>query len=166
MEASAPKSYDRTPLLVGAAVAVLIALISAVDFRGVVNDVPPVPPTCAPPTDEACNAARGAELQARIERAGDLEDDYPPRAWLYGLGALAAILAGAGVAFVRTDARQRRELFTDLGVGGVLWLLGGSGLAIGADGEIIDVPAKPIFYPGIALLLVAGAGTLFTRRGA
>ena len=162
---AAPRGYDRTPVLVGAAIAVLITLVATIDFRGVVDDIPPVPPTCVPATDQECNDARFVDLQARLSRADELEDDYAPRMWLYGLGALAAVLAGAGVAFARAGPGSRRDLFTDLGIGGVIWMLAGLGLIIGADSELLDPPAGPIFYPGIALLAIAGAGTLLTRRG-
>lgn len=39
-------------------------------------------------------------------------------------------------------------------------------LSIAVEGEIIDVPWKRIFYPGVALLAVAAIGTLLTRKAA
>jgi hypothetical protein len=159
-------AYDRTPLLAGVAIAVLIALVAAIDFRAAVTDVPAVPPTCVPASDPACQETRNVELLERRDQAFELEDDYRSRAWLYGFGALAALLAGAGIAFARTGSGRRREVFTDLGVAGVVWMIAGLVLSIVAEGEIIAVPAKPIFYPGVALLIVAAAGTLLTRGSA
>ncbi len=68
-------------MLAGVAIAVLIALVAAIDFRAVVADVPPVPPTCTPPTDTACQEARFPELDARRTEAIELADDYDRRAW-------------------------------------------------------------------------------------
>ncbi len=164
MEGTTGRPYDRTPLLVGGAIAVLIALVAAVDFRSVVEDVPPVPPPCEELADSACQASRSAALGGRLERAQEVEDDYEARGWAYGVGALAAILVGAGVALTRTAAGQRRELFTDLGVAAVVWLLAGFGLELVAEGEIVDIPSRPIFFPGLALLPIAAVGTLVTRR--
>ena len=166
MESGFPApAYDRRPVLVGVAIAVLIAAVAAIDFRVAVADVPAVPPSCELPSDTACQADRFAELEARRIRAADLSDDYNDRAWLYGFGALASILAGAAVALLRTDPRRRREVFTDLGVAAVVWLLAGLAPSV-ASGELVEVPSRAIFIPGVALLIVAGIGTLLTRRAA
>jgi hypothetical protein len=130
-----------------------------VDFAVTTGRVPDVPAPCEPPS-VFCEDDRSAEFEERIDKAIELEDGFETRAWLYALGALAAVLAGAGVAFARTATERRRDLFTDLGVGGVLWLIAGFLLnGFGGDG-LVAIPTKPVFYPAIALLEIAGIGTL------
>ena len=170
MEGGSGRPYGRGPVLVGLAIAVLIALGAAIDFRSVVDDVSEVPPPCESVADTSCQEARNAELQARLAEADDAEDDFEARAWLYGFAALAAVIAGSALAFGRTDGASRRELFTDLGVVAVCWLIAGLVLSSSASGDLVGVPEQPIFYPGLALLGVAALGTLLTwgayRKGA
>ena len=122
-----------------------------------------MPAPCEPPST-FCEEDRSVQFEERIDRAIELEDGFESRAWLYGLGALAAVLIGAGISYSRTSVERRRDLFTDLGVAGVLWLIAGFALGLfGADG-LVAIPTKPVFYPGIALLAIAGIGTLTTPK--
>lgn len=157
--------YSRRPLLIAAAVVALILVVAIVDFRAVVADVPAVPPGCeSEGFSSVCEQQRQVVFEERLDRAFELEDEFRSRAWLYALAAFVAILIAAAFAWARTAPDRRRELFTDLGVGGVVWLLGGLVLNIVAGDEFIELPSQPIFYPGIGLLAVAGVGTLATRR--
>lgn len=159
---SARGDYDRTPL-VAAAIVVAVGIVAVVDFRDVVADVPEAPAVCDPPS-AACESERTRQFEARLDRALELEDDYRGRAWLYGAGALAAVLIAAAVAYRQTAPTVRRELFTDLGVGAVVWLLAWFSLALAASGDLVDAPAEPFTLPGFAVLAVAAVGTLLTRR--
>jgi hypothetical protein len=157
--------YSRGPLLIAVAVALAILAVAAVDFRSVVDDVPEVPPGCeSEGYSSICEQQRQVAFEERLDRAFDLEDEFRSRAWLYAVAAFATILVAAAFSWARTAPGRRRELFTDLGVGGVVWLLGGFVLNILAGDELIELPQQPIFYPGVGLLVVAGIGTLATRR--
>ena len=163
MEVGAASRYYRQPVLLGALVAVIAIIAGAVDFALTADRVPDVPAPCEPPST-FCEEERSEEFEARIDRAIELEDGFEGRAWLYGIGALAAVLIGAGFAYARTSADRRRELFTDLGVVGVLWLIAGFAVSLfGVDG-MIAIPTKPLFYPGIALIVIAAIGTLATPK--
>lgn len=155
--------YSRRPLLLAGAVALAMLAVASVDFVITSGHVPDVPPPCE---SLACSEDRNGEVAERLDRILELEDDFGARAWLYDTIALASVLIATAVAFTRTPHTARRELFTDLGVGGVAWMiLGAIVLLVGSDATVA-APAKPVFYPGIAVLAVAGAGTAFTRRPA
>jgi hypothetical protein len=152
-------------LVIAGAVALVIVVIAAIDFRGVVSEVPDLPAPCAGQTyTSICEQERSAAFEERLDRAFELEDEFETRLWIYALAALGAVLAGAGVVLTRTAGERRRELFTDLGVAGVLWMLIGFALNLIASDGLVDLPPQPVFYPGVALLVVAGVGTLATRR--
>jgi hypothetical protein len=51
-------------------------------------------------------------------------------------------------------------VFTDLGVGAVIWLLAGLALSIFDPDDLIDVPGEQLFYPPIGLAAFAAIGTL------
>jgi hypothetical protein len=157
--------YSRRPLLIAAVVVLAILAAAVIDFRGVVGDVPDAPTSCeSEGFSSVCQQQAQDEFEARLDRAFELEDEFSSRAWLYAVAAFVVILIAAAFTWARTVPDRRRELFTDLGVGGVVWLLGGLVLNIIGGDNFVELPQQPIFYPGIGLLAVAGVGTLATRR--
>jgi hypothetical protein len=162
MEEEARARYDRRPLIVAAVVVLALAAVGSIDLQLTAEEVPPAPGPCEPFTQE-CEAQRSQQFEERLDRAIELENDLEVRAWAYAAVAFLAALAGAAVALRRNPPDRHREVFTDLGVGSVLWLLGGFALGL-VEADLIDAPSKPVFYPAIALAVIAGAGTLFTRR--
>lgn len=155
--------YSRRPLLLAAAIALLMLAVGCIDFAITSGQVPDAPAAC---DSLACSEDRDAEFDDRFERVRELEDDFGARAWLYAAVALVSVLGAAALAFTRTAPESRRELFTDLGVGGVAWLILSVIVSLVGSDANVAAPPKPIFYPGIAVLLVAGAGTVLTRRPA
>jgi hypothetical protein len=117
---------------------VLIALVAAIDFRATVDDLREVPPPCEPPSNP-CETERILELDERRAEAAEIEDEYRDRAWLYALGAIFVGVAGG---FARTSPGRRRELFTDLGVVAVTWLLAGLVLTTGNVGRRCRRPGR------------------------
>jgi hypothetical protein len=146
--------YDRRPLLLAAAVVALLMAVGAIDYARTADAVPEPPPPGASP----------AEFEARIDRAYELEADLEARAWAYGAIAFLAALVGAGLSLRRNPRERDREVFTDLGVGAVLWLLIGFGLNLAAGDDLVAPPSQPLYYPAIGLSVIAAAGTLLTRR--
>ena len=157
------RRYDRRPLIAAALAVIAIVIVGVVDFSITSDKVPGVPAGCPTPGSEPCESERNEEFEERFERAIELEEDFDQRAWIYGGVAFLVVLAGVGVATVRTDPSVRREIFTDLGVGSVLAL--GLGLVLAAGGSgLIQTPTKPVLYPQLGWLAVALVGTVLTRR--
>jgi hypothetical protein len=154
MEESGGAGYDRRPLLVAALVVLALAAVGAFDYARTADRVPGVP---------GPGAGAGA-FDARLDRAVELQNDLEVRAWAYGSAAFLAALAGVAVALRRNPRERWRDVFTDLGVGAVFWLLIAFGLDLAAGDGLVDVPSQPLYYPAIGLAVVAGAGTLSTHR--
>jgi hypothetical protein len=163
MEAEARTRYDRRPLIVAAAVVLALGAVGSIDYQLTADQVPDVPAPCEPVSQE-CEAQRSQQFEDRLNRAIELENDLEVRAWVYAAVAFLAALAGAAATLRRNPPDRHREVFTDLGVGSVLWLLAGFALGLLTSHDLIDAPSKPVFYPAIALAVIAGAGTFFTRR--
>jgi hypothetical protein len=100
---------------------------------------------------------------ALAERA-DLRDGYAMRAWVYSVG-LVGIALGVTVAALRSAPRARRgELFTDLGVAGVVAGLVAWGISASEPNLIGDASGEgAIWLPAAAMLLVAGTGSVAVR---
>jgi lipopolysaccharide export LptBFGC system permease protein LptF len=89
--------------------------VAALDYRGVVGAVPPVPPACFPPDAPLCNDQRNELLERRRERADQLEAAFAWRALLYAL-AVIALVAGAFAVLYRFHGKLT-VLFVVLGCG-------------------------------------------------
>ena len=83
---------------------------------------------------------------------------------LYATAAFVAGLVATLVGLRRNPRARRREVFTDLGVGAVIWLLAGLALSIFDPDDLIDVPGEQLYYPPIGPAAFAAIGTLVTRR--
>lgn len=161
MEAVAAARYDRRPMLLAAVAVVVLLVVGAADCLITAGQVPDVPAACEPLTD-VCNDARNAAFRERLDRTSALEDDLTLRTWAYAALALLAALGGVAAGWRRNPTRGR-EVFTDLGVGAVLWLLAALGLYLILADRFLNPPSKPLVYTPLALLVVAGIGTLLTR---
>jgi hypothetical protein len=154
MVEEARTGYDRRPMLLCALAVVAMLAIGAVDFAITSERVPEAP----------LPGASSTAFEDRIERAIELSDDFAVRAWAYAAAAFTAALIAAVVGLRRNPRSRHRDVFTDLGVGAVLWLIAGVAIGIFDPDDLIDVPTQQLFYPAIGLAVVAGIGTLVTRR--
>jgi hypothetical protein len=115
--------------------------------------------------DYALTSAEVAEIDARSEGFGRsylLGDDLDVRCWIYATVALGAMLAATAIAWRRSAPGARRDLFTDLGVAGVVLLLLAFFTLFAAGGRL-SPPRQPLAMLGTVALVLAAVGTLATR---
>jgi hypothetical protein len=153
----------------GKRVAVALALAAAViaiavaDYAITAGKIPDVPPPCGSVTDAACNDERNDLFEERLDRLFELEDGLESR---FGIYSIALILIGVGFAAagVRGQPRASEDwatTFRDLGTGAVGWLIvGWVALRLPLGGNFLAFPATIIWQPALALVIVAGVGSL------
>jgi hypothetical protein len=150
------------PTIACAAVCAAALAVAVVDYAHTESRVPPVPPAdCG--TKEACNDARNAEIEDRLQEAIRLEEQYEARAWLYAGVIIAAIAAAAALAL---RARRRpgwQRVFTNLGIAGVWALIAAIVIVLATDDQVVGVPSAALLAPSIALIAAAAIGTLAGR---
>lgn len=123
-----------------------------------------MPPLCVPDT-EACNNERNAKFGPRLDSIRAREREYDRRAWGYAAGVALALGAAAALAAGRHPSRARlRRLFADVGVSGVVLGLLGAGILLVPRGDrAFSQPTGPVFFPAVALLVLAGVGGVTVR---
>lgn len=160
-------SGRRRRILIGIAAAAIAALAMIVDFTVTEASLDiETPAPCEPVSDEACNDARNQVFDDRLDRAQELESSMETRFWIYSFALVAAALALTAAALRATPREGWREVFTDLGVAGVAWLIAIGLLAFAMDGDFVDAPEPPRYMPMIAMCVVAALGSLglYLRR--
>jgi hypothetical protein len=150
---------SRRPLVAAGAVAVALLVVGCVDFA-ITSDRVPEPPRQCLPSDEACTPPPNSAFTDRLDRIFELEDGLETRAWLYASAAFLAMLASLAIA--TRGATRSRERYTDIGVFGVAWLVVALVIALIGSEATLAVPTAPLFGLGVALVVVAGLGTLAT----
>lgn len=145
--------------LAGVAVALLL-LAATIDYALTTAALPEFDPSF-----EFDPASPALQDPAVAER-GRLIDGYGDRVWLYALGLLAVAAALTVAALRATPPEGRRELFTDLGVAGVVCGLAAAVIASGGPALIDNSNQGAVLWvPAAGLLLAAGAGSLILRAG-
>lgn len=147
------KRWPNQVLLVGGALAFAIIVAALVDYAITTSKLPEYSPSTTGGDPEVVERTR-------------LRQGYNDRAWLYSV-ALVAVVGGAAFAALRATPRERRrEIFTDLGVVGVVSGIAAVAILSGEPGLFSDIGGAMVWLPAGCFLLAAALGTAFTRRSA
>ena len=111
----------------------------------------------------AAEAPKGPRSFGETTRLGN---DLENRSWAYAGAGILALIVGIGITWRRTPSTERREIFTDIGVGAVAWLIASVTLGMISADDAIEPPTEAMLVFGGASVLIAGAGTLVTRLDA
>lgn len=155
----------RLRLLLGLAIAVLVAGVMVVDFAITKRSVPELPRLeCGPASPPDCQAQVREQLDLRGRVGTELEEALGDRFWLYSLALIGAAATLVIVSLVMTPRTGWREVFTDLGVAGVGWFLVAVVLTftLAAGDESLDPRGYPLFAPAGAMIAVAAVGSCLT----
>jgi hypothetical protein len=135
------------------AVAGVLLLAAFVDYQLTSGTLPELGPSATP--DDPAFGERDR-----------LADGYVTRAWCYGFPALGAFVVAVVLALRGADERRRRELFTDVGVAGVVvgalaWLASSREPSL-----LSDSSGGALFaLVPVSMLVVAGVGGVSVRVG-
>lgn len=140
----------RGLLLAGAAILALLAG-ACIDYAVTSSSLPDFDPSFE---FDASNPTR--KDPADLERS-QLIDGYGARVWLYALGIVAVLAALVAAAVRRTPRNRRRELFTDLGVAGVVSAIVSTVLSLWPPDLITSSNQGSVLWVPAALLLVGAA---------
>lgn len=151
------------PILLCAAMCVLILIVAGIDLAHTDSRVPDFATRPCHPDKASCFNAQLSEGLARERAAEPLEREYDSRAWLYAF-AILAIAAVATAWSMRSNPRTEwPRIFTNLGVVGVWAGIGMIVVLVTTDGIAVSPPAAPLMLLPVVLLVAAGAGTLIGR---
>ncbi|CAN5404888.1 hypothetical protein BH10ACT11_BH10ACT11_12370 [soil metagenome] len=158
--------WTRRRALVFAGATIVVALVAgSVDFGVTAGLVPDPPPGCAAGSPPSCESSRTDAFQARIDRTAEREGGLGARADLYLLIALAGV-AFAVISELRArEPAQRGAVMTDLGVAGVIALIGGGVTVLLVASSYLSAPTAQIWGLGLAMVAGAFAGSVAVSAG-
>lgn len=152
------RAYDRRPLAIGIAGALIVFAVAAADLQ-ITRDELPTSPRCPDASQGIACDPPEMDVRARYLQAADLERGYETRLWIYSITALTMLLAVARLAYRRTVDGRRGEIFRDLGALGVTWFIVGFFATTPFSAtNLIDPSFAPLAATAGPILLIAAAG--------
>lgn len=145
--------WPKRVALVGGALLVVALAVALVDYAVTTSRIPEYSPSTTGGDPEVVEGTR-------------LREGFNDRAWIYAIAIVAIVGVAASVALRRLPAERRREIFTDLGVAGVVSGIAAVTILSSEPGLFGDIGGPMVWLPCGCFLAAAAAGSIFTRRPA